>query len=131
MKIKNILKAPQILQKAKELNIDLSTYSPNIRVKLIDGGLHFESEKECFVSKSELLEYQSLDTFHTLLEGDECSSDNGEQLEYYYLEKGDIVQEGDEYENVPNNWNKVNELVGYKVTNFKGFRRKITKNPTT
>jgi len=52
MKIKNLLKAPLILQKAKELNIDLSTLDPNTRVKLIEGGLHFEGEKECFVSKA-------------------------------------------------------------------------------
>jgi len=56
MKIKNLLKAPFILQKAKELNIDLTTLPENTRVKIKDGCLHFEGEKECFVSKPEPIE---------------------------------------------------------------------------
>lgn len=56
MKIKNLLQAPLILEKAKELNIDLTNMDPNTRVKLIDGCLYFEGEKECFVSKAEPIE---------------------------------------------------------------------------
>lgn len=108
MKIKNLLKAPEILQKAKELNIDLTNLDPQTRVKLKDGCLVFESEKECFVSAK------------------------NSEPEYYYLKEGDVIQEGDEVENSKSilGWEK-SIFVGEEVDRHSlKYRRKIQKNPT-
>lgn len=56
MKIKNLLQAPLILEELKRLNIDINTLDPQTRIKIKDGCLVFEGEKECFVSKSESIE---------------------------------------------------------------------------
>lgn len=56
MKIKNLLQAPLILEELKRLSIDPTTLDPNTRVKIKDGCLVFEGEKECFVSKAEPIE---------------------------------------------------------------------------
>lgn len=165
MKIKTLLQAPLILEELQRLNIDPITLNPNDRVKLVDGAVLFEPEKERFVSaknepdeNSEQLEYQSLDLFHKLLEGDEYSSDGGETWkeigyygvgtivekwkkyifrrkntpEYYYLKEGDIIEEGDEFEGYKDHWHKANTSVGFKIPrdNY-GYRRKIQKNPTS
>ena len=110
MKIKTLLQAPLILEELKRLNIDPTTLDHQTRVKLIDGYLVFEGEKECFVSKSE-------------------PSGNSEQLEYYYLKEGDIIKEGDEFEGYKDDWHKANGSIGSKIPcdNY-GYRRKIQKN---
>lgn len=50
MKIKTYFEALQISEALKRLNIDPTTLNPNDRVKIKDGCLVFEGEKECFVS---------------------------------------------------------------------------------
>lgn len=119
MKIKNLLKAPLILEELKRLNIDVNTLDPQTRVKLIDGCLVFDPEKDCFVS-SESIE---------IIE----PSGNSEQLGYYYLKHGDIIEEGDEYIELYANPQKWTECSGgtYNCLVHNQIRRKIQKNPTS
>lgn len=56
MKIKTYFEALLINEALKKLNLDISQMNPNDRVKIKDGVLLFEPEKECFVSKQEPIE---------------------------------------------------------------------------
>lgn len=130
MKIKTLLQAPLILEELKRLKIDPTTLNPNYRVKIKDGVVFFEPEKDRFISK------------HTdghqcpLVDKDPIKYDAGpkpEQLEYYYLKEGDVIQEGDEFEGCLHQWHNATSLsIGNKLLpNRKGWRRKIQKNPTS
>lgn len=112
MKIKNLLQAPLILEELKRLKIDPTTLNPNDRVKIEDGFLVFECEKERFVSMSqEKMQYS-------------------EEPEYYYLKIGDVVIKGDDFFNTKE-WVKCRGLIG-KIIEHKSevgeYRRKIQKN---
>ncbi len=117
MKIKTYFEALQISEALTKLNLDISQMDPNDRVKIKDGVILFEPEKECFASKPEPL-------------------GNSEQMEYYYLKINiDCFQEGDETqvdrcEEYPNEYYPVlSEYYGnfYKNDKYK-VRRKINKN---
>jgi hypothetical protein len=120
MKIKTLLQAPEILQKAKELNIDLTTLDAQTRVKLKDGCLHFEGEKECFVSAK--IGYNVSESIgHT-------------QGEYYYFRENEtfIIRLEDQY--LDYIWHDFNNIdIGKYCTPDKTnvYRRKIQKNPTS
>lgn len=129
MKIETYFEALQISEALKKLNLDITQMDPQTRVKIKDGVVMFEPEKECFVSKR--------------TEGHQCPLVNEEpikydagpqpeQLEYYYLKEGDIIEEGDEFEGYKDHWHKANRSVGFKIPrdNY-GYRRKIQKNPTS
>ena len=114
MKISIYFKALQISEALKKLNLDISQMNPNDRVKIKDGVVLFESEKECFVSaKNEPIR-------------------NSEQLEYYYLKEGEIVIKGDYFFNTKE-WVLCMGLIGRLVNPIEvgSFCRKIQKNPTT
>jgi len=141
MKIKTLLQAPLILEKAKELNIDLTTLDPNTRVKIKGRCLVFEPEKECFVSA--VLDINKERSKHGLdpLKPEEPikydagpePSGNSEQLEseYYYLQFGDTIQENDQYfDRLCNKWVDAYRI-GESLYWNTAYRRKIQKNPTT
>lgn len=118
MKIKNLLKAPLILEELKKLNIDVNTLDPQTRVKLVDGCLVFDTES---IGPLFLLLHKPIG--------------NSEQLGYYYLKHGDIIEEGDEYIELyanPQKWNPT-ECAGetYNFLVHNQIRRKIQKNPTS
>lgn len=50
MKIKTYFEALQISEALKKLNLDITQMDPQTRIKIKDGCLVFEGEKECFVS---------------------------------------------------------------------------------
>lgn len=56
MKIKTYFEALQISEALKKSNLDISQMDPNYRVKIKDGVVLFEPEKEYFVSKPESIE---------------------------------------------------------------------------
>jgi len=136
MKIKNLLQAPLILEELKRLNIDPTTLNPNDRIKMIDGCLYFQGEKECFVSKrTEGHQCTIVDKEPIKYDAGPEPIEYSEQLEYYYFKESELftIQEGDEsLEN--KKWYKFDKSsFGYRChpTSSNVYRRKIQKNPTT
>lgn len=132
MKIKTLLQAPLILEELKRLNIDPTTLDPQTRVKLIDGCLVFESEKECFVSaKNPVFEVKIDENTSvksiSLSENSDCGVDFiAMNEEYYLLKEGDIIQKGDEFW-MHSIWNKATVRIGDFLTWDTPYRRKIQK----
>jgi len=160
MKIKNLLQAPLILEELKRLNIDPTTLNPNDRVKIKDGVVLFEPEKECFVSKSESIETPLEICNRLYFEGvqfEVCTTKriqtipNDFRIDYEY---GDVVlylrgaqkytlycKSFDSFVKIiePSGnseqleWDIANKnMIGDIKHNWLGiYRRKIQKNPTT